>query len=854
MTEIDLSPGRLDVRSQRGQAVVLDLEWPEDLTGRAFSASCGSIACPLVLAGTTMTLTIPETATNTASKRRLSVVEDGDILITGHWTPTIDGTTSPAGTVTVVVDPSVSVDVTVQGRPGESWELADPLEWASGTTYPARTVVEHNDVLYVSRSTTTGNNPSSGGPWQAVPSNADVAAREQIARLHVDVRDFGAVGDGVTNDRQAFVSAAATFRPVYVPPGNYYFDGPALTGYPNPIFFGADKARSKITIAPGGYFLSPATGVTRMRIEHLTFEGGAGVYRNEWVGVIVHGHRVVRDCEFRNYTGAAFASDVLDEPYWNFEYCQFAAAQDLPTTMGIALAGSSDGSTFYGCSFIRNRIDIKFRRMGTAKVDCTDFIPYNAGEGSPRARIWIIPANQAQGMITNCKFGNENIAAGDYHILIADDSASGHVGSSFPVLGADSTGVTHGLQVAHSSVQGASGAAPPLIYSTTPNLRGFMVGPTHFFGSRPTNVVEFRSPPPLSRFNLDSVVGPVLGSAIATEFGQSVAPSNAPEWAKTTDPQGVFSVVAAHPAADPTSYSRLLPTLINSFVMVNATKAPIPDALGGTDAAEVTFSTATGFIYNEAGLTAANIKIGQPAWIEFDVAKGDTSPLTHFRAHLRYTSNGEFHWARYLTVPEEGWVRHRFMWVPQEKAVAIILSFTPGGTGTGSLKIGRVRVYHSREPLNIDRATVIGGVPKREGLIAAKAFRNANQSIPNATDTAVELNAEAFDTDNMHDNSVNPSRITVPVAGKYDLAAGARFAAHATGERRVSIYKNGSAVVLINQPSASGSQPTWVGAAGLATAAAGDYFEMFVQQTSGGALDVNAGEAATWLAVRFVGE
>lgn len=44
-----------------------------------------------------------------------------------------------------------------------------------------------------------------------------------------NVRDFGAVGDGVANDKAAFIAAAAAHEVVYVPEGAYLFDG-AVTG------------------------------------------------------------------------------------------------------------------------------------------------------------------------------------------------------------------------------------------------------------------------------------------------------------------------------------------------------------------------------------------------------------------------------------------------------------------------------------------------------------------------------------------------------------------------------------------------------------------------------------------------
>lgn len=127
--------------------------------------------------------------------------------------------------------------------------------------------------------------------------------------------------------------------------------------------------------------------------------------------------------------------------------------------------------------------------------------------------------------------------------------------------------------------------------------------------------------------------------------------------------------------------------------------------------------------------------------------------------------------------------------------------------------------------------------------------KSGAQSIADATVTAVTFGAatEAFDVGAMHDESSNTSRITVPTGGDgiYLFGGGGQFAANATGIRLLYFRKNGSDINGINAGSpgsASGVQA--VGTAGMVSMAAGDYLELTVFQTSGGALNFSA--SAFW--------
>ena len=116
---------------------------------------------------------------------------------------------------------------------------------------------------------------------------------------------------------------------------------------------------------------------------------------------------------------------------------------------------------------------------------------------------------------------------------------------------------------------------------------------------------------------------------------------------------------------------------------------------------------------------------------------------------------------------------------------------------------------------------------------------------------AIQLNDEVYDTDAVHDNVVNNTRLTVPAGvTKVRVGAGAIFVSSVSGQRKIEIRKNGSALVF----DASGLRPpmTVGGNAGVGgffgqqvhsgsvDVVATDFFQAFVLQSSGGNLDLVA--------------
>jgi hypothetical protein len=135
------------------------------------------------------------------------------------------------------------------------------------------------------------------------------------------------------------------------------------------------------------------------------------------------------------------------------------------------------------------------------------------------------------------------------------------------------------------------------------------------------------------------------------------------------------------------------------------------------------------------------------------------------------------------------------------------------------------------------------GVQTAANQPRAYAFNSANQSIANATETALTFDAEVYDIGAVHSTSSNTSRFTVPASagGLYIAIGQVEFASNVTGQRQMRIRTNGSAAAysgwVVMQAVTSGGAATKFQTMAILALAAADYVEFMVYQDSGGALN-----------------
>lgn len=119
-----------------------------------------------------------------------------------------------------------------------------------------------------------------------------------------------------------------------------------------------------------------------------------------------------------------------------------------------------------------------------------------------------------------------------------------------------------------------------------------------------------------------------------------------------------------------------------------------------------------------------------------------------------------------------------------------------------------------------------------------------DQVIPNDTATIVDWDSEDVDTDGMHDNGANPSRITCKTAGKYLFVVDASWDANATGHRFHWFHHLSSVggllayggAVKVDACSTAGNS-TYLSSSAIFDMTVDQYVEVEVRQTSGGNLN-----------------
>jgi hypothetical protein len=123
---------------------------------------------------------------------------------------------------------------------------------------------------------------------------------------------------------------------------------------------------------------------------------------------------------------------------------------------------------------------------------------------------------------------------------------------------------------------------------------------------------------------------------------------------------------------------------------------------------------------------------------------------------------------------------------------------------------------------------------------SVRVYHSSTQSAAHNTNTALAFNSERWDTNSYHDTSTNTSRLTVPsgMAGKYVITGHVGWAASSAGQRQQWLQLNGStriAETTIPPPGAFAfAMPPL---ATIYDLAVGDYVELVVVQSTGGALD-----------------
>lgn len=125
--------------------------------------------------------------------------------------------------------------------------------------------------------------------------------------------------------------------------------------------------------------------------------------------------------------------------------------------------------------------------------------------------------------------------------------------------------------------------------------------------------------------------------------------------------------------------------------------------------------------------------------------------------------------------------------------------------------------------------------------IGALVYRSTTQSIATATDVRISFNTEVFDTGSFWLIG-SPTRLTVPTDGTYLVLGQATFVANTTGIRLVSIWLNGSRVSRSSQEGGGTSIRKSLFTSKILQLSASDYLELNVHQTSGGNLNINAGD------------
>jgi hypothetical protein len=150
--------------------------------------------------------------------------------------------------------------------------------------------------------------------------------------------------------------------------------------------------------------------------------------------------------------------------------------------------------------------------------------------------------------------------------------------------------------------------------------------------------------------------------------------------------------------------------------------------------------------------------------------------------------------------------------------------------------IGRMLADYERRISFLERQLLALAylTPEFTATQGCRVTRNAVQSIAHAAFIAVSFNTELFDNNAMHDNGVNPTRITINVPGIYQVGGNIEMEAGNDYTRVIMrILQNGGTAIAFNATAGTTQNVAQRFALGTTYEfAAGDYVELQIHQTN----------------------
>jgi hypothetical protein len=193
-----------------------------------------------------------------------------------------------------------------------------------------------------------------GSDWigfEPAGSGAVARSAQDKMRETVSVKDFGAVGDGATDDTAAIQAAIDNAGTIFFPPGTYKISDTIILGDKKTLF-----GSSPQTSVGGGVIFN---GTTTITADKADFADGQPMFRPD-AGTTQRSAILFQNLTIRSNITASF-SDL--------------AAMEATGPVGVSVVGIKNGTTFDGCAFRNLKVAVSNQLSPT--YGYTDKVTFN---------------------------------------------------------------------------------------------------------------------------------------------------------------------------------------------------------------------------------------------------------------------------------------------------------------------------------------------------------------------------------------------------------------------------------------------------------------------------------------------